>query len=103
MSNSITPQMFGIQAASRIGIVLGIATMVFAGSVSDAVAQQVIDEEGLNMNIFYVSSAELFSLLPEDEQEKIFPEECAMEAMGITGLTMPTLCRWVTSRCHTSR
>ena len=45
MNNSITPQMFGIQAASRIGIVLGIATMVFAGSVSDAVAQQVIDEE----------------------------------------------------------
>ena len=45
MNRSITPQMFGIQTASRIGIVLGIATMVFAGSVSDTVAQQVIDEE----------------------------------------------------------
>jgi transketolase len=56
-----------------------------------------IDAEGLNMNIFYVSSAELFSLLPEHEQEKIFPEALMVEAMGITGFTLPTMYRWVTS------
>ncbi len=56
-----------------------------------------IDEAGLNMNIFYVSSAELFDLLPESEQEKIYPEELGREAMGITGLTLPTMYRWVTS------
>ncbi|HSG27299.1 MAG TPA: hypothetical protein VLA34_02375, partial [Candidatus Krumholzibacterium sp.] len=48
--------------------------------------------------IYYVASAELFDLLPEDEQEKIYPESLACEAMGITGLTLPTMYRWVTSR-----
>jgi transketolase len=56
-----------------------------------------IDKAGYNMNIFYVSSAELFDLLPEDEQQSIFPERLALEAMGITGLTMPTMMRWVAS------
>lgn len=57
-----------------------------------------IDEAGLNMNVFYVSSAELFSRLSEKEQSEIYPDELASEAMGITGLTLPTLYRWVTSR-----
>jgi transketolase len=57
----------------------------------------LIDRAGLNLNIFYVSSAELFDLLPPTEQEKIFPEELAREAMGITGFTLPTLYRWVQS------
>ncbi|UCF05251.1 MAG: hypothetical protein JSV33_15245 [bacterium] len=57
-----------------------------------------IDEAGLNMNIFYITSAELFSMLPDDEQERIFPEELTGEAIGMTGLTLPTLYRWVTSR-----
>ena len=57
-----------------------------------------IDEAGLNMNIFYVSSAELFTMLPEQRQDEIYPEELAAEAMGMTGLTLPTMYRWVTSR-----
>jgi transketolase len=57
-----------------------------------------IDEAGLNMNIYYVSSAELFNMLPDEEQDAIFPPELAQEAMGITGLTLPTLYKWVTSR-----
>jgi transketolase len=57
-----------------------------------------IDEAGLNMNILYVSSAELFSMLPEKEQEKIFPVSLAAEAMGITGFTLPTMYRWITSK-----
>ena len=57
-----------------------------------------IDEAGLNMNIFYVSSAELFSMLPEREQEKIFPTALMAEAMGITGFTLPTMYRWITSK-----
>ncbi|MCK4236353.1 MAG: hypothetical protein KAX38_04490, partial [Candidatus Krumholzibacteria bacterium] len=57
-----------------------------------------IDETGLNMNIFYVTSAELFSMLSEKEQEEIYPHELAEEAMGITGLTLPTMYRWVISR-----
>ncbi len=57
-----------------------------------------IDEEGLNINIFYVTSTELFAMLSEEEQDRIYPPELAAEAMGMTGLTLPTMYRWVTSR-----
>jgi transketolase len=71
------------------------------GGITNTFVMEVlprIDEAGLNMNIFYVASAELFSMLPEDEQKKIFPDELSDEAMGMTGLTLPTMYRWVTSR-----
>ncbi|HER43843.1 MAG TPA: hypothetical protein ENO08_05235, partial [Candidatus Eisenbacteria bacterium] len=77
-------------------------TLVLQGSgVTNTFVEEVlpkIDEAGLNMNVFYVSSAELFDMLPEKEQDEIFPPELAAEAMGITGLTMPTLYKWVASR-----
>ncbi len=57
----------------------------------------MLDEEGVDLNVYYVSSAELFDLLPHSEQGKIFPEEHALDAMGITGFTLPTMFRWVTS------
>ncbi len=56
-----------------------------------------LDEGKFNINIYYVSSAELFSLLPEEKQLAILPEERRAEAMGITGFTMPTMYRWITS------
>ncbi|MFH0953288.1 MAG: hypothetical protein V1873_03055 [Verrucomicrobiota bacterium] len=56
-----------------------------------------IEKAGFNLNVFYVSSAELFDLLPAAEQEKVFPDELAHEAMGITGFTLPTMYRWVQS------
>lgn len=54
-----------------------------------------LDKEDLN--IFYITSAELFSKLPASEQEEIFPERLRNEAIGITGFTLPTLYRFVTS------
>jgi transketolase len=39
----------------------------------------------------------LFGALPAEEQQRIFPEERAREAMGITGFTLPTLDRWIWS------
>ena len=63
----------------------------------------VLRKEGLNMNVYYVSSAELFDLLPEAEQRAIYPDERAQEAMGITGFTLPTIYRWVTSTQGRSR
>lgn len=56
-----------------------------------------IEKEGLNLNIFYVASSELFDSLPITEQKKIYPEELASEAMGITDFTLPTTFRYVTS------
>jgi hypothetical protein len=77
-------------------------TLVLQGSgITNTFVSEVlprIDEAGLNMNIFYVSSAELFNMLPEDEQKAIYPDDLAAEAMGMTGLTLPTMYRWITSR-----
>ena len=56
-----------------------------------------LDESNYNLNIYYVSSAELFMDLPEKKQTEILPEERMREAMGITGFTMPTMYRWITS------
>ncbi len=56
-----------------------------------------IIKQGLNLNIFYVASAEIFDLLPVNEQEKIFPSTIAQDAMGITGFTLSTMYRFITS------
>lgn len=56
-----------------------------------------LDKEGYNLNIYYVSSSELFDLLPDKEKNEIYPESIAQTAFGITGFTKPTMLRWVTS------
>ena len=64
----------------------------------NAFVQQVlprIDSAGLNLNVFYVASAELFDLLRDDEQEAILPTALCREAMGITGFTLATMHRWI--------
>ncbi len=53
--------------------------------------------EGIDPLVFYVASAELFDLLPVEERRRLFPEERAWEAMGITGFTLPTMHHWVRS------
>ena len=56
-----------------------------------------LEKEGVDLNVFYVSSAELFDLLPAKEREKIYPDSIAQKAMGITGFTLPTLYKWIRS------
>jgi transketolase len=56
-----------------------------------------LGREGLNMDVFYIASVELFRLLPPEEQEKIFPESLMAHSMGITDFTLPTLYQWVRS------
>jgi transketolase len=60
-------------------------------------ALPILERDGVDPCVYYVASAELFSLLPAEEQARIFPETRAQEAMGITGFTLPTLYRWVRS------
>jgi len=77
------------------------ATVVLQGSevayafVQDALP--LLENDGIDLAVFYVASNELFDLLPNDEQDAIFPEESARAAMGITGFTLPTMYRWITS------
>ena len=76
-------------------------TLVVQGSevayafIQDAMPRLAAD--GIDLDVFYVASAELFDMLSEDEREAIFPEWRAREAMGITGFTLPTMDRWVQS------
>ncbi len=76
-------------------------TLVLQGNgVATIFVQEVLqklDEKGLNLNVFYVASAELFDMLSPVEQEKIFPEMFTYESMGITDFTLPTMYRWVRS------
>jgi transketolase len=57
----------------------------------------LLEEAGINLDVFYVASLELFDALSPEEQEAIFPAASAAEAMGITGFTLPTLYRWIRS------
>ena len=60
-------------------------------------ALPLLEKDGLDPWVYYIASAELFDLLPEATQRRIFPEERALEAMGITGFTLPTMFRWIRS------
>ncbi|HYK92392.1 MAG TPA: hypothetical protein VE398_26760 [Acidobacteriota bacterium] len=66
-------------------------------------ALPLLEKDGPDLWIYYVSSAELFDLLPAHEQQVILPEERMREAMGITGFTLPTMFRWVCSGYGRSR
>ena len=76
-------------------------TLVLQGSeVAYAFVEQampLLKQKGLDLNVYYVAGAELFDLLPEAEQEKIFPARLSQEALGITGFTLPTMYRWIRS------
>jgi transketolase len=77
-------------------------TVVLQGNgVASAFVRDVLprlDEEGFNLNVYYLTSAELFNRLSPQMQEHFFPEFLAHEAMGITDFTLPTMYRWVRSR-----
>jgi transketolase len=53
--------------------------------------------KGMDLDVYYVASAELFDLLSAEERDEIFPESVAMQAMGLTGFTLPTMYRWIRS------
>jgi len=60
-------------------------------------AMPLLYREGIDLNVYYVASAELFELLTAKEKERIFPQAHAAQAMGITDFTLPTMYRWITS------
>jgi transketolase len=57
----------------------------------------LLEKAGIDLDVYYVASAELFDRLPKKEREEIFPEEVGSRTFGITGFTLPTLYRWVRS------
>jgi transketolase len=67
-------------------------------------ALPLLEREGLDLNVYAVTSSELFDALPPEDRSRIFPETHQQEAMGITDFTLATMMRWVRSdygRSHT--
>ncbi|MBP2681684.1 MAG: Transketolase domain protein, partial [Candidatus Krumholzibacteriota bacterium] len=60
-------------------------------------ALPLLAKQGIDLDVYYVASAELFDALSPEEKEKIFPQRLGQETMGITGFTLPTMYRWVCS------
>ncbi len=89
------------QGPGRGTLVLQESAVTFA-FVEEALP--LLRRDGIDPWVYSVASAELFDLLPAEERARIFPEERAREAMGITGFTLPTMYRWIRSdlgRAHT--
>ncbi|MEX2466577.1 MAG: hypothetical protein WD995_06680 [Gemmatimonadota bacterium] len=83
-------------------------TLVLQGSgVTMAFVQDALPrllEDGIDLEVIYVASPELFDKLSPARKAEIFPTSRADVAMGITGFTLPTLYRWIRSdagRAHT--
>jgi transketolase len=58
----------------------------------------LLRKEGIDLEAYYVASAELFDLLSPSARNKAFPAKAASRAMGITGFTLPTMYRWICSQ-----
>lgn len=56
-----------------------------------------IQSSEFNIGLVYVTSPELFDALPESERSKIWNEDMAQNAIGVTDFTMDTMMRWVSS------
>jgi len=76
-------------------------TLVLQGSeVAYAFVEETLPllrQKGISLDVYYVASAELFDLLPDEEKERIFPAKLGDAALGITGFTLPTMYRWIRS------
>jgi transketolase len=77
------------------------ATIVYQGSeVAYAFAAEVLPrlkDKGINLDVYYVASAELFDRLDEQERREIYPFSTAAKAMMFSGFTPATTYRWITS------
>ena len=76
-------------------------TIVYQGSeVAYDFAAHVLPrlkEKGINLDVYYVSSAELFDRLDEEERQAIYPYATARSAMMFSGFTVATTYRWIMS------
>ncbi|MCJ7814876.1 MAG: hypothetical protein MUP31_02375, partial [Xanthomonadales bacterium] len=77
------------------------ATIVYQGSdVAYAFVTGVLPrlrEKGINLDVYYIASAELFDRLEEPERKEIYPFTVASSAMMFSGFTVATTHRWIMS------
>lgn len=77
------------------------ATIIYQGSdVAYAFVAGVLPRlkaAGMNIDVYYVASAELFDRLDEEERKEIYPYSAASSAMMFSGFTAATTYRWIMS------
>ncbi len=77
------------------------ASIVYQGSdVANVFVSGVLPklkERGLKVDVYYIASVELFDRLDSTERAEIYSATTAGSAMMISGFTLPTTYRWVTS------
>jgi transketolase len=61
-------------------------------------ALPLLAADGIEPDVYYVASVELFDALAKEEREAIFPPGTAERAIGITDFTLPTMYRWIASQ-----
>jgi len=90
---------YRLRAAKGKGVPDGVVVLQESAVTLEFVAQVLprLEREGIDLDVYYVASAELYDALPAEERERIFPEKRGREAMGITGFTMATMYRWIRS------
>ena len=76
-------------------------TIIYQGSdVAYAFIDGVLPrlrERGVNLDVYYISSVELFDRLSEEERNEILPADVMAQAMMFSGFTAATTYRWITS------
>ncbi len=76
-------------------------TLIYQGSdVAYAFISGVLPhlrEKGINLDVYYISSVELFDRLDEQERKEIYPASTAASAMMFSGFTAATTYRWTMS------
>ncbi|WP_424245762.1 transketolase [Elusimicrobium posterum] len=86
--------MKGIYALNRVegeadgSVILqgaGVAKIFLSGVLPE------LKNQGLKINVFYVSSRELFDMLSKEEQEQILPYSVREQATAVTDFTPPTI------------
>jgi len=77
------------------------ASIIYQGSdVGYAFVSGVLPrlkEKGINLDVYYISSVELFDRLDAQERNEIYPSSVAASAMMFTGFTAATTYRWTMS------
>lgn len=69
-----------------------------AGEVFCAEVLPELKKRGVEINAYYVTSRELFTALPEEEREALFPYADMQKAIALTDFTLPTMYCWLKSK-----
>jgi transketolase len=102
-AHGLPPASYAAQGVYRLRAANGHAqgTVVLQGTgVTNAFVTEtlpLLNNAGVGLNVYVITSSELFDMLPPPEREQIFPEAHQQQAMGITDFTMATMTRWVRS------